>query len=223
MPEIAFSKEPKTVIVHKEISQAYVKTGFSGFKRPDPRYYPLTVFNELLGGGGFDSKLVSRVRSDAGLTYSIYSMVGSSYMLEDAFSVTFPTKSESVNHALFLSYETIEEMVEQGVSKEQNAEKTAQFKETLPASFRTSKDISFTYLWSEFYNRDIEHFSNYLDKMDALKVEEVNSVSTAFFNDRNYTTVIVGDTTALFAAPDWNGKSIRDLKPVVITQDDLIK
>jgi zinc protease len=78
LPDILPSKTAQTIIIHKDgLNQAYIATGLPAFKRPDERFYPLTVFNEILGGGGFNSRLVSQVRSDAGLTYSIYSYFSS--------------------------------------------------------------------------------------------------------------------------------------------------
>lgn len=43
--------------------------------RHDPDYFPLLVGNYILGGGGFDSRLMKAVRDQRGLTYGVYSQL----------------------------------------------------------------------------------------------------------------------------------------------------
>ncbi|MBD3317396.1 MAG: hypothetical protein GF344_16530, partial [Chitinivibrionales bacterium] len=76
---VSIAPRNKCLIVHKPISQAYVRMGLPFIKRPHPDYYPMSVLNEVLGGGGFTSRLAKTVRSDEGLTYSIYSRAQSEY------------------------------------------------------------------------------------------------------------------------------------------------
>ena len=114
---VAIAPSHTTVVVHKKgVNQAYISTGFPSFKRPDPRYYPLTIYNQVLGGGGFNSRLVSQVRSDAGLTYSIRSNVASNYLFDPSFSVSLFTKSATVNHAIGLTQKIIKETAQENIS-----------------------------------------------------------------------------------------------------------
>jgi zinc protease len=222
LPKIVCSSQPKVVIVHKDISQAYVKTGVAGFKRSNNRYYPLTLFNEVLGAGGFDSRLVSEVRSNAGLTYSIRSSIGSNYTYPSTFNITFSTKQESVNHALFLTKNIVDESAVEILDSALIESKKDQFLATIPSSFKRKKDIVFTYLWNEFYGRDPNHFVNYKSRLDSISVDSIAKVSSSFLN-RDFTTVIVGDSTQILSAPEWEGETIKGLKPTVILEEDLLK
>ncbi|VVP92815.1 hypothetical protein PS934_01771 [Pseudomonas fluorescens] len=44
-----------------------------GIDRNDPDYAVLSMGNQILGGGGFGTRLMSEVREKRGLTYGVYS------------------------------------------------------------------------------------------------------------------------------------------------------
>lgn len=54
-------------------SQTHIALGMPVLKRDDPDYYALIVGNYILGGGGFDSRLMQELRSRRGLTYGVSS------------------------------------------------------------------------------------------------------------------------------------------------------
>src|SRR5688500_9832410 len=54
--------------VHKaDVNQGRVSIGHTGTTRDNPDAYAIEILNEILGGGGFTSRIASRVRSDEGL------------------------------------------------------------------------------------------------------------------------------------------------------------
>ena len=71
-------------LVDKDVNQGRVSVMLPGVKRDDPDFPAITVMNDILGGGGFTSRLMNRVRSDEGLAYG----AGSS------FPGTFNTKAK---------------------------------------------------------------------------------------------------------------------------------
>ncbi|MBW8364399.1 MAG: insulinase family protein, partial [Rhizobium sp.] len=54
-------------------TQSHVLVGAVGVARNDPDFFPLFVGNYVLGGGGFDSRLMREVRDKRGYAYSAYS------------------------------------------------------------------------------------------------------------------------------------------------------
>ncbi len=53
--------------------QSVLRFGYAGPKRGDAGYYPATVMNYILGGGGFASRLTQELREGKGYTYGIRS------------------------------------------------------------------------------------------------------------------------------------------------------
>jgi len=71
----------RVVIVDRpDLVQAQIAFGHEGISRTDPQRYAVSLMNSVVGGGGFSSRLMERVRADAGLTYS----VGSGFVLRRA-------------------------------------------------------------------------------------------------------------------------------------------
>lgn len=56
-----------------QAKQSVLHIGFLGPAETDPDFYPLTVANYILGGGGFASRLMQEVREGKGYTYTISS------------------------------------------------------------------------------------------------------------------------------------------------------
>jgi len=53
--------------------QSHVRVGTAGMRRGDPDYFPLLVGNHVLGGSSLVSILFREIRSERGLSYSVYS------------------------------------------------------------------------------------------------------------------------------------------------------
>ncbi len=222
-PEIKPLSSPKFVIVHKKISQAYIKIGLPIIKRPDPDYYPLSVFNYILGGGGFTSRLGQSIRSDKGLTYSIRSSAGSNYFYPALFSIGLFTKSESINEAITEIKIEVEKLLKDGITKEELDQTTEILLGSLPSMFRSKDDITDTYAWNEYHGRAEDHFRVYKDKLHALTPEIVNSTAKKWLKPENLTYVIVGDTAELFKVEPYKDFSIETVKNKKVFTEDLLE
>ncbi len=219
-PEVAPTHD--FIIIQKPINQAYILIGQPLFQRPDERYYPLTLFNAILGGGGFNSRLMTEVRSNAGLTYSISSGLNAGYYYEGAFTVSLFTKSESVNHGVALTLKTIENTLAEDLTDEEIENKKVEFISSLPSSFRSGSDIVGTYQNNEVMGRSMDHYLLYPERLNKVTTEEVISIARETIQPEQFKMVIVGDTTELFNAPEWEGFDIKDLNPTIMTVDELL-
>ena len=56
--------------MQKAVNQGRVSVGLPGVRRDHPDVYALELMNEILGGGGFTSRITRAVRSNEGLAYS---------------------------------------------------------------------------------------------------------------------------------------------------------
>jgi zinc protease len=61
------------VVDRPDLAQAQILIGHDGIARTDPDRLPALLMDDILGGAGFSSRLMSRIRSEAGLTYAVYS------------------------------------------------------------------------------------------------------------------------------------------------------
>jgi hypothetical protein len=66
--------ERRIVLVDRpDLGQAQILVGHEGISRTDPERLPASLLNTVLGGDAFSSRLMTRVRAEEGLTYSVSS------------------------------------------------------------------------------------------------------------------------------------------------------
>ncbi len=72
-PQPAPPARQVVVVDRPDLVQAQILIGHEGIARTDPDRMPALLMDDIVGSAGFSSRLMSRVRSEAGLTYGIYS------------------------------------------------------------------------------------------------------------------------------------------------------
>jgi zinc protease len=219
---ITIKKADRLILVNKPISQAYVRIGLPLFKRPDPDYYPVSVLDLILGGGGFTSRLGTKVRSDEGLTYSIYSQAESNYTYPGTFYIDFYTKNESFSKAVDLTIAEVNRIVKDGVTDEELSNAKATLLGELPSMFRTPFDIVSTYTWNEYYGRSPDIFKNYPGEIKAVDRENILRVARKYLDVNSFIFTIVGDAAVLKAQiekdPNLSKLNLKVIQPDGITQ-----
>ena len=96
----------------RDLQQLYLSLGTRGIPYDDPDQHVLIVLNTLLGGG-MSSRLFQSVREEAGLAYSIYSVIDS---FRDAgmFSIHMGVLPERGRQALRRAREELERFLREG-------------------------------------------------------------------------------------------------------------
>lgn len=219
-PKVSVHRTTGCLLVHKKISQAYVRLGLPLFQRPHPDYYPISILNFILGGGGFTSRLGKTVRSDAGLTYSIYSSAPSNYTYPSTFFINFFTKNETFARAVTLSLSETRKLVENGSSDQELENAKATLIGELPSMFRTPYDIVSTYGWNEYYHRAPDHFRVYPEKISAITRDDIARVAKQYCTVDSMTVTVVGDTTALINL-ESGGFSLKNRARTTITPEKI--
>jgi zinc protease len=212
-PKILAGPSEKCLVIHKPITQAYVRFGVPLFKRPDSDYYAASIANFILGGGGFTSRLGMRVRSNAGLTYSIHANAESNYTYPGTWYIDFFTKSETFGQATALSLEVIRELRANGITDAELEHAKETLVGGLPSTFRSPFDIVATYGWNEYYGRSPLHFQKYAGDLQAITKDDVTRVVGKYMNPAAFTFTVVGDTAALRAHGTVEGFEFEKLSP----------
>jgi zinc protease len=215
LPKVTINRPVRTLFIHKPISQAYVRLGLPLFQRPHPDFYAMSLLNEILGGGGFTSRLGEKIRSDEGLTYSIHSTAESNYTYPGTFRIDFFTKNESFTHALTLTLAEVRKIVATGVTDKELANAKSSVLGELPSMFRSPDDIVTTYGWNEYYHRAPDHFRVYTKKIREITKDDLLRVAKTYLKPDSMTITVVGDSTALLRQKT-DDFSLAKLKPKIL-------
>ncbi|MBF0430078.1 MAG: insulinase family protein [Fibrobacteria bacterium] len=226
IPEVPFRgpEKPGIYLFDKEFSQVTIKAGFPGLKRPHPDYYPLAVASYILGSGGFASRLVTSVRSEAGLAYVVRSFVESDYYRKGTVGFYLQTKAESGTQAIKLSLDEIRKMADSGVTQEELQAAKSALVQSLPSLFKTSQATAEIFAQSEVWKRDLDHFVKYPQIINALTIEEVNRVFKKYFVADSARIAIVGPKDKINGNTSEDAPKITSFGPVTeITAEELEK
>jgi zinc protease len=69
LPSFNWPEKGSTVLIEKDIPQSVIHFALPAVTRSDEAFYPLYMLNHIMGGGGFESRLMKKLREKEGLVY----------------------------------------------------------------------------------------------------------------------------------------------------------
>jgi len=195
IPTNAHMAAPGAYIVDKDVNQGRVSMMLPGIMRDNPDYFAVLVMNDILGGGGFTSRIVNRVRSDEGLAYDAHSSFPGGVYYPIPFSVGFQSKSRTVPFAVSLVMEEMKKMAEQPVGQEELEVSKRGFIDRFPRIFGTKAAIAGTLAQEEFtgrYAKDPNFFQEYRARFEAVTIQDVQRVAKKCLHPNQMVLLVVG-------------------------------
>jgi zinc protease len=190
----AFS-QPGIFIVDKDVNQGRVDLMLPGIKRDNPDYFSVIIMNDILGGGGFTSRIMSRVRSDEGLAYDAHSSFPGGVYYPLTFTAGFQSKSRTVPYAASIVLDEIKKVCAEPVPDNELNNSKRGFIDRFPRTFSTKSQVANTFAQDEFtgrYAKDPEFWKKYRSRLDAVGKENVLQVANKYLTLDKLVILIVG-------------------------------
>jgi len=168
-----------------------------GIRRDDPDAIPLMVMNDILGGGGFTSRITNRVRSDEGLAYSASSFMQPEVWYDGTFAAFFQSKNETVALATKIIMEEFDRIRNEPVSDEELARAKNGFIEAFPQRFASKRSMLGTFVNDAMTERDPTYWQTYRDRVAAVDEDEVMRVAQEHVCPDEMAIVVVGNWDAI--------------------------
>jgi len=209
--------KPGVFIVNKDVNQGRVAMMLPGILRDDPDYFAGVLMNNILGGGGFNSRIMERVRSDEGLAYDARSSFNGGIYYPLTFSAAFQSKSRTVSYAMSIISEEMTKMTQKPPTEKELESAKRSYIDTLPHAFATKAMVASRFADDEFtgrYAKNPGYWKNYCAAIEKVSTEDVLRVARRFLHPDQMTVLIVGQKDEILKGhPEHPGAKLDAFAP----------
>jgi zinc protease len=189
LPSKIMKKE--VILTDKELAQTSVILGNIGISRKNPDYYPIQVMNYILGGGGFSSRMLSNIRDNKGLVYSLHSHFNP-YLETGSFQVALQTKNSSANQAIQEVLNEIRKIQNDLVTPAELQEAKDYLVGSFPLKMDTHGKLAGFLISQEFFGLGTDYFEKYRGWINRVTPQDVQRVARQYLDPDHFVLVAVG-------------------------------
>ena len=183
-------------VVEFDTPQSVAVFGQLGVEQDDPDFFAARVLNQILGAGGFESRLMTEVRKKRGLTYGVYS-----FLVPRDHAATLQGQVASANDRIAEAVSVIREewarAANEGVTPaELDAAKTY-VTGAYPLQFDGNGPIARIMVGMQMLGLPIDYIATRNEKVEAVTLEDVNRVASELLTPDRLHFVVVGKPEGL--------------------------
>ncbi len=192
VPEVKYEFKKIVNLVEKsDVNQTNIYIGHIGGEKDNPDYPALIMMNEVLSGG-FSGRLLSRVRSDQGLAYSVYGSYGTNYNYPGTFFMLCQTKSESTVQAIRSMLKEMRLMTEELVTDEELKIAKEGYLNSFVFNFDSVGEIMGRLLTYAYYGYPMDFLQKLRKNIEAVTREDILRVAKKYLKPDQVQILAVG-------------------------------
>jgi zinc protease len=174
-----------------DAKQSVIRFGYPALAQTDPDFYPATVMNYILGGGGFASQLTQQLREGKGYTYGINSGFSGTkspgaFVIGSSVRTNITLESAQLIKSILQDYPKNYSEKELETTKGFLIKSNARAFETAGDKLNMLENIS-KYGWNYDYVKDRER------TVKAMTVAQVQDLSRKYLDTDKMFWLVVGD------------------------------
>lgn len=170
--------------------QAVVMFGQNGIDRNDPDYFAAYILNDILGGEGFGSHLMTELREKRGLTYGAYTWLAD-YDQADLLAGQFATDNRTAGEAVEILKAEWAKAAEGVTEAELTATKTY-LTGAYPLRFDGNGPIANLLVGMQMIGLPLDYIATRNAKVEAVTLEDVKRVAARLIRPDQLRIVVVG-------------------------------
>jgi zinc protease len=178
-------------VIEMNVPQSVATFGSAGLLRRDPDFMAATVMNQILGGGGFASRLMEEVREKRGLAYSVHSYLNP---MRNAgiFAGGVATKNEEMGQSLDVIRAEFKRMAETGPTQTEFDNAKSFMLGSYALRFDTNAKIASQLLGIAVEDLGVDYVDKRNKEVEAVTLEDVKRVAKKLLANDDLIVTIVG-------------------------------
>jgi zinc protease len=187
-----------------DVPQSVAVFGLPSMPRKDPDFMAAFVLNQLIGGGGFASRLMEEVREKRGLAYSVYSYL-QPFKHTSILSGGVATRADAIQQSLDVIRGELKHVAEEGPTPDEWENAKKYLVGSYALRFDTNAKIA-----SQLLGLMEDDFGpDYIDKrnamIEALTIEDAKRVAKRLLANDGLIVTVVGQPPTAAVAADKKG------------------
>lgn len=192
IPAPAAEMRPAVLTVRKDLNQSVIRMGHLGIDKSNPDLYAVKVMDYILGGG-FNSRLVTEIRSNQGLAYNVDAFFDVGRRFVGTFKAETETKAESTGKAITLMRDIIAGMTREPVTEQELLLAKDAIVNSFIFGFARTDAVANQWARLEYYGYPQGYLENYRSNIARVTRDDVLRVARKYLHPELLTLVVVGD------------------------------
>ena len=179
-------------------------------KMKDPDYLPALLANEILGGGG-EGRLFLNLREDKGYTYGSYSRLGDDKYAPSRFRAVASVRNAVTDSSIVELLKEVENIRKSPVSAAELENTKAKYTGRFVMALEAPQTIAEYALDIETENLPKDFYTTYLERINAVTVEEVQEAAQKYIKPEKMRIVVTGKASEVLPNLEnvsFNGKIV---------------
>jgi predicted Zn-dependent peptidase len=192
MPPMPAASKSRLVFAPKDdVTQSAVVLAQLGFKADDPDGADMDVLEQALGGG-FQSRLFNRIRTQRGLAYAAGASVGSGFIRPGVFQAYSLTRNDSVFAALDLVRANVEEVTKAPLTEQEAKVAKESVENSLVFQFEKPSSTLFRAAFYELAGYPADFLQRYQASLAKVTPTTILAAAQRKIHPDQLLTIIVG-------------------------------
>ncbi len=208
IPEFNVTPAPKIYLVPKELEQSVIIIGHPSVFAYTPEYNDLSVANDILGGGGFSSRLFLEIRTKRGLAYSTGSNVSQGFTYPGIFLASASTRADATAETVALLISEIERFQSGGVTDAELERSRNSIVNSSLFRFTNVAAITQRAARTELLGLGTDYYEKFLERVQSITKEDVQTIAQQELRPDDLIIMVVGDPAKFDAPLDQFGEVV---------------
>jgi len=192
VPEAEAQGAGKVQVIRRPFAQSVATFAEAGIKRADPDWYAAYVMNDILGGGGFSSRLMHEVREKRGLAYDT-----ESYLIPRDHAALVgggvATRNDRMADSLAVVRREWQRMADQGATAAELAAAKKYLNGSFPLELSSTGALAGLLNVIQRNGLGLDYLDRRRGLIDAVTMADTRRVARRLLRADRLATVVVGD------------------------------